>query len=37
VLDVASEGEYQVRLVVTDSTGLQSPALVCTLYAYDLP
>ena len=37
VLEVTSEGEYQVRLVVTDSTGRASPALVCTFFAYDLP
>jgi hypothetical protein len=36
VLQVTSEGEYQLRLVVTDSTGRASPELVCALYAYGL-
>ena len=36
VLEVSSEGEYQLRLVVTDSTGRASPELVCSLYAYGL-
>jgi len=36
VLEVTSEGEYQLRLVVTDSTGRASRELVCSLYAYGL-
>jgi hypothetical protein len=32
ILRVWSDGAYQVRLVVTDSTGLASPATVCSLY-----
>ena len=32
VLRVWGDGTYQVRLVVTDSTGLESPETVCSLY-----
>jgi hypothetical protein len=37
VLAVTTEGEYQVRLVVTDAMGHASPELVCSVYAYNLP
>jgi hypothetical protein len=32
ILRVWSDGAYQVRLVATDSTGLESPPTVCSLY-----
>jgi hypothetical protein len=36
VLEVVSDGEYQVRLVVTDSTGQSSRETLCTIFANDV-
>jgi hypothetical protein len=35
VLQVTADGSYQVRLVVTDATGLSSDETVCWVYAGD--